>query len=399
MNTIMYKNYNFTKILGVDSFEVKNQSSTKKIINIIKMSVSFLSKTHQILTNNKECVEYMFFKTQNRNDYDLLFQNIYNQCFFRKDIIKINRVYGVNFKYFNNIIFNFKLFYKLLHKNSFLDSIYYYVISNRYLEIIQNFDKYSFNNLVVFSDVQPIENMLVQYCNLRNIKSITMQHGLYIDYKNMPNINMLNYLDVSSQYVLAWGESTEELFKRYNQDIKVVICGKPISLEQNILEKNKNLIGVVFDQPMFRKYNKKMLQIAYEIADRKNMKVIVRLHPQDDHKYYDYDKRLTQFEIDANNAFYILAHTTSMIYEYLALGYKVFKLRSDIPANEISEELKFRNSEELEKKFEMHFDFQEESLRHIKYVGDESKMRYKEFFDSFHENHRGVNAIGIEELK
>ena len=78
---------------------------------------------------------------------------------------------------------------------------------------------------------------------------------------------------------------------------------------------------------------------------------------------------------------FILGHTTSMIYELLASGKKVFKMKSDIPSNEISEFLGFSNIEELEEKMVIDFDFMKEGEKYIKYIESESKNRYKNFFD------------------
>jgi len=380
-----YYNLNYEKILGVPYYGIKDKNKAQKIMMIVKAFIGSIIrkyKSQKVLDSN---IEFLFIKTQVRKDYNQLFNEIASQCSYKKHIQDIHLSYGLNAHFLAIFFSKGDLLYNLIKKYGWLNGIYLYVIAIRSLGALYILKPIKFKNLVVFSDVQHVENLIVQYCNMKNIKTVTMQHGLYIDYNDMPNINMLNYIDVSSKCLLAWGESTEELFKKYNEEIEISICGKPISLNQSCSEKDNNLIGVAFDQPMFRDFNKIMLRIAYKIALQKNMKVVVRLHPADDHKYYDYDINLTQLESDASKASYILAHTTTMIYEYLALGYKVFKFRSDVPANEIDEAIIFGSAEELANKLDMNFDFYKESLRHIGYVGDESKMKYKEFFDKLHD--------------
>lgn len=380
----LFRNMNFSKIIRIHQFEIAKMTFFRKIIKIIIIYLSSIFKSYKIYLDNINDIEYIFIKTLNRKDYNSLFETVYDQCYFNKAKISIARVYKMNIKYIFGLISNLKLLFKINQEFKFFDSIYYYILINRYIEIVMEIDNYSFKTLIVFSDAHPIENTLIQYCNLKNIKTVTMQHGLYIDYNDFSNVHMQNYIDVQSAYLLAWGQTTKILFEKYNSSLNVIICGKPLELNRTYVDRNLSLIGVVFDQPMYREYNKKLLQIAYEIACRRKMKVTVRLHPYDDQKYYNFNQEFSNFENTTDDGFFILGHSTSMIYEYLALGYKVFKLKSSIPSNGINEALMFSNSNELEVMFEMNFDFHEESRKYIKYIGQESVMKYKKFFEDNH---------------
>ena len=80
---------------------------------------------------------------------------------------------------------------------------------------------------------------------------------------------MFNYLDVQSEYLLAWGIKTKELFEKYNPNLKIFVCGKPVEIKQISNETDNKLLGVLLDQPLFREYNTEILNIAFEFAQRK----------------------------------------------------------------------------------------------------------------------------------
>ena len=125
-----------------------------------------------------------------------------------------------------------------------------------------------------------------------------------------------------------------------------------------------------------------MLEIAYKIAKKNSMKVFVKIHPLDRSENYKFDKGITCLSSKIEKCDFIIAHTTSMIYQYLALGYKVFKLKSKIPSNNISHEIQFETYQELEDALRKEFDFVGESHRHIEVIGDDSKKRYSAFFST-----------------
>jgi hypothetical protein len=387
-----YKNFEFEKVHAFDFFQINKLSKLKKFLSIIKSYIHTLTFTYEPSLSILD-TDFLFLKTIDRFDHNILFDSIYRECSYRKEKLEIHKNIRINFYYFLHVYIYLDKCLFLIREYGVLNGIYLYIKLVSYFQFFNNIKEIKFLNLIVFSDIFPIECILVQYSNYKKYTTVTLQHGIYIDYKNMPNINMINYLYSSSKYLLAWGESTKKLFNLYNKDIIVKICGKPINLNNRVISKNEHLIGVVFDQPMFKEFNLKILKIAYEIAFKKKMKVIIRLHPSDDSKNYEFKSDLTEFKIGIEEAWFILAHTSSMIYEYLALGYSVFKFISHVPFNEIHEFLTFKNTEDILNKINVSFDFYNESLFYIKHVGEESINKYKNFFDEINVIHQKKYSI------
>ncbi len=372
---------NLDKVLGIDYYYSKDIKNNKLFALCLLCFIKSLFLKDNIKNGSNFNNNYLFLKTQNRRDYDNLFNIIYNSCNQNKGEINLKYKYSMNFLY---IYYFVKLSYvrkTLQSTKRLLVGLYLYLKFVRYFQVIVKLDKIQFCKLVVFSDVQPIENLFVQICNLRERDTITLQHGLFIDYKNLPNINMLNYTNVSSQTILVWGENSKNLFLKYNPKINVVICGNPAILPIQRSNTLTQYFGVVFDQPLFLSYNKLLLDIAQEFAKKKDLKIKLRIHPQDDINNYDIQNEIVSVNRDVYDVDFVLAHTTTMIFELLTQGIPVYKLDTDIPSHKMNQQITFRTYQELENKFNSNFSFKKEADEYIKFINKESYNRYTDFFN------------------
>ena len=198
----------------------------------------------------------------------------------------------INFNAIIDLIFNFSFLWNLEYKSRF-EKIYIYLCALCYFRSIKIISKrIQFDYLVTFADMQPLDNILSQYANNNSLKTVTLQHGLYIDYKNYENINVVNYKNIVSKYFLAWGDDTNDLVKRYHSDIKIVVCGKPIKKKDIKID---NYFTVLFDQNIFHFYNKKLLALACELADKLDIGINLRLHPQNKLLWYKVNKRKNRY--------------------------------------------------------------------------------------------------------
>ena len=61
-------------------------------------------------------------------------------------------------------------------------------------------------------------------------------------------------------------------------------------------------------------------------------------------------------------------------------GVSVYKLDTIVPMNKMDDKFKFKSYEELMNRIRMDIDFKEEAKYYIKYTGEESLNKYKQFF-------------------
>jgi hypothetical protein len=251
-----------------------------------------------------------------------------------------------------------------------------------YLFVLEKIKNIKFKRLVLFADMQPVENLLAQYFRMQNIETITLQHGLYVDYKDMDTVNVINYKHCVSEFFLAWGNNTKLLIEKYCPDSKAIICGKPKILMANNchnVEVKKDFCLIVLDQRIFDKQNFEMIQCVKE--SNIELDIYVKFHPSNNKKaYYDrFDWIKEGGELIHSEL--VIGHTTSVIYEALALGINVLKYTTEIPSLHLPCELEFKTIKDLNSKQNISANLDEISSQYINCIDEKSMERYSLFFN------------------
>ena len=392
---------NVHKILELDYIDF---STSKKPLEGI-LSVIFRGlenvyaheKNYKLTINND--YDFLFVKSLERPSYDKLWNSIQRNCSHSScelsfstrgkylsgsfDEIKIKKLHRCLRTIFHTIKY-LPLLFLIKKQQNFTHRIMLYF----YLLVLaveaDKISKINFKHLVVFADMQRVDNFLVQYFK-KTKTTITLQHGLYVDYSKNPNLNIVNYKNVVSKYFLAWGEETKTLIKRYHPNCNVIVCGNPIDYPK-VLETSEQFFTVLMDQRLFHEYNQKMLNIAFEFAEKMGMKVNIRIHPKDDINDYTTIPDLIATNVDDLQSSFAIGHTSTMIFEMMAMGMPTYKFKSDVPSNLINEKLIFETVQELFLLRSLVFDFEKESEYYLSFVGRASEKQYKRFFDSIEKN-------------
>jgi len=325
---------------------------------------------------------FLFVKSMIRPDYNDFYNKVFRQCNEDKELIDIT--YSSKKKKERKLILLIKLLWYLpiffkLFDFDFRVSLYRYLKAISYIRVLKIMKAYEFKVLVAFADMQGVENMLVQYFRKKGKQTVTLQHGLYVDYTAYDNINRVNYESMVSSYFLAWGDETKELIQRHHPSVAIIICGKPLYMQ--IPANKQDYFTLIFDQKLFTDQNKELLIISQHISRLSGLKVNVRLHPWDLKNRYDFDAD-TLFDQDITSSRFVIGHTTSMIFECMRNGIPAFKYKTKFPSNVVNDSLTFSNESELMDKIEKisTYDFADSGKYYLKYVGDESLQQYADFF-------------------
>lgn len=329
----------------------------------------------------------VFFQSMRRDDYDKMFNQIVDNCPIPNQKVVLDDKYSKL-----DICFLYHLLIaSLVVKVSFKD-IFNYLFS---VISLASYIKYipcageSTKLLLVHADMQPIDNLLVQWVNLRNGKTATLQHGLYVDYSNYDNINKYNYLNSVSQYFLAWGEETASLIKQYTES-NVLVCGKPNGLSQDT-SKDCDYFTLIFDQNIFHKQNVELLKLAHNICERLNLKMNLRLHPRNNLRWYRYDENFVYLNKSIEGSRFVIGHTSTLIYECLSAGIPAFRYKTNIPANKCDERITFDDEYDFFEKYKNSnsINFEKLGESYIKYSGEQSLNTYGEnLYNIFHLNYK-----------
>lgn len=232
-----------------------------------------------------------------------------------------------------------------------------------FLKVAQDSDKSlkkinpsKYKLFVVYSDLSPDENCLVQYFNKEGIDTATLQHGAFSIKKSREKYRFegIQYIYSKSKYFLTWNQYTVDMVNNAGYDTKnYVVLGMPkyinfISENLKQTEMKKGVFGVLLNvyAPDLDEQNKKMIKVANEIAERLNCKYVVRYHPTMDNKTYEnlYSERF--LEVDktktiadhASSVDFTILGSSSALIELIFLNHPTFRLKtgdddyfSDIP--------------------------------------------------------------------
>lgn len=375
----------FDQVLYADRYELRNRAVLGKWRNLLSAIRCLFFTSYRFPA--PKSIDYVFFRSLVRDDYKVLFRKISSTVDDSKkavidDYIKEhNRIApkGIAFLFLKlPSLFKFKA-------DSTFERIYLYLRLCFYYRQISALSKFDFKVLVLFSDMQPVENLAAQHFQQRGKTTVTLQHGLYADYKDFLTINTINYLHQPSEYFLSWGRDTADLIKKYHPHRKTVICGKPIShhtVSPQRLAGEKRYITVVLDQNIFQSYNIAMLKILSEYSKNNSLQLNVRYHPYNQKRVYEGLKLNFRADLPLEGSAFVVGHTSSMLHEVMLLDIPVLKFASDVPCVNIPDALVFSSLQEVDYAIQESFrlDFKALSKKYISCSSEESLQQYSHFF-------------------
>ena len=325
--------------------------------------------------------DVLFVKCMHRPDYNQLFRMISDTCPVPYDYLnRPDQVGGQLNPEMVQAFMDFLPVAPLIEANTPLEREALYVQLLKHIMNLRVALTSPAKLAVVFSDMQPLDNLVSQAMALRGTKTATMQHALYVEYEGMDTINTVNYICQPSQNYLAWGPNTVDLMKKYHPDTKYYMCGKPNLVPITDLECEKAAILVIFDQRIFDESNRKVATIARNISEIMGLELRFRLHPQTSEPRFRRWFPSANIVPDIRPADVIVGHSSSLLLELFEAGHDVYQLRSEFKKISLPESLQFTFGKELRKHIEKNV--KGDSLRKafISDIGEKSIQKYREAF-------------------
>ncbi|MFJ3263067.1 hypothetical protein ACIPK7_22685 [Pseudomonas sp. NPDC086581] len=378
------------QVLQADKYLLKTRSKLGRKRNLQNASRELFLTGFSF--PEKRTGQFLFFRSLERADYKMLFNGIASavpeedrivvEDFVRPSQNSARRAFV--------LLFTLLPLFFMIRADSLFERAYLYLRLCYYYRVVKAISTLKFDNLILFSDMQPVECLLAQYFRRRGKNTVTLQHGLYADYGSYPTINVINYLHQPSEYFLAWGRDTAQLIYRSGENRKVVICGKPSVALASVARSNVQISAggdikyftLVLDQNIFQTQNVEMLKVLSEYSKSSGLAMNVRYHPGNNRKIYEGLGYEYLSDLDLSASVFVVGHTSSMMHEMLLVGLPVFKFDSDIPCVKMPSELVFSSVEQLRGLLEKaeHVDFGALAKDYIAFFGDESLKRYRDFF-------------------
>ena len=322
--------------------------------------------------------KYLFTQSLNRDDYNKFVNIVFGSLETNnKKHFMVTKTRKLNFVILSVKINRAKYIWDNIDSSNLFEKIFIFLNILEIVTIEKYLKNYKIGLHITHADMQPVENYIVQYFKAQNTKTVTLQHGLYIDYEKHPNINEVNYKNVVSEYFLAWGDDTKNLIQKYHFNCKIFVCGNPMI--KNISHKPKDFFTVIFDQEIFKEYNQKMMTIAQEIARSVNLKILLKLHPSNKIDDYRISEDLLVEKGKIDNTIFAMGHTSTMLFELMIKKIPTFKFKTEIPTKEFKHDLVFSDTNELIQKLNNldKIDFFKEAQYYIKNTDIKALREYK----------------------
>jgi hypothetical protein len=116
-----------------------------------------------------------------------------------------------------------------------------------------------------------------------NIKTYSLQHGFYSIYENNIPLDIINYENITADFLLCWGNSTVKNLKKFGVPVnKLIIFGNPrIVLNNNRILKTPKFtnILVLLGRDIYHKSNLELIKLLEVINHNNKYNFILKLHP------------------------------------------------------------------------------------------------------------------------
>lgn len=260
----------------LDIYDLNSNNVLKNILKIIK---ECMITKYRLSAYTENSLLFFFsseygFRKEHKNSFDLVASIFQNKTVCEYNNLEV--AFGLRY-----LIYSFIWIYQMRKRGLSLKEKTY--IIPRLIEatkLINKFKKYNyhFSGLIDFCDAHPVDSILVQYFNNKNLITATLQHGSYSSL--YPDVLLAS----NSQFLLCYGNFTvNECLKVGMNKKKLIPLGMPQLINKEIKKEvnlnDSKIIGLIFDGYTLIKNDIKMLSIIDEYASKYGYKIRIKLHP------------------------------------------------------------------------------------------------------------------------
>ena len=219
-----------------------------------------------------------------------------------------------------------------LYLSAILINLFYQINLLEKLKPVKNINRY-----ICFNSAYKEECMLTTFFNKQGIETITLQHGIFCNYKSFVPFDYINFDNFIAAKMLCWGQSTIDYLTANGIDkSRLMLVGnlKYKNLKIDKINQNMGKCLVLLGRGLYVDTNNKLLEILTDYNKQHDPGVIfyIKKHP------FLMDEEHKQFADISNNIIFLgreysveetlksslvdfsIAVNTTAYYESLALG-------------------------------------------------------------------------------
>lgn len=275
-----------------------------------------------------------------------------------------------------------------------ISKLYYMALCIKILNQIEWIEKTKstpqIKRYVCFNSAYKEEAVLTAYFNKLNIETITMQHGIFCDFKLTIPFDIINHENLTAQKLLCWGQSTVDYMSARGMDASRFI------LEGNLKYKNIEIGNihqtfrhclVLLGRGNYIDTNNKLLEALTKFNKQNENPIVfyIKKHPflmDEEHKQFANisnnmiflgKEHSTQEILKSDLVDFSIAVNTTAYYESLALGKPCLRWSEAENEEFFGMDDKFTNIEEFSQKINLlkkmnTSEIQSEVKKVIKYI-------------------------------
>ncbi|NDW19158.1 hypothetical protein D0T53_09565 [Dysgonomonas sp. 216] len=340
-----YKGYNLQKLVpGYLNYIFADENpSARDVFKQFYLSTQS-SDFHKIFESEHDTViTYLI----NRSDYKELAEAAKNDYADVEVIdlseLPVTKFFVLNFFYLKHLIKAFRVVVFRSAGETLMTKLFLVALLTKLFNQIRFVEKYKtpqIKHYICFNSAYKDESLLTEYFNKRKIETISLQHGIFCDFKLFLPFDYINFDNFISQKLLCWGQSTIDYLTSKGIDHKrLILFGNPkykdIRISENKINQSFTRCLVLLGRGIYTETNDRLLKLLNEYNEKqKDNKILFYLkkHPfllDSDHKQFANVKNRMIFLgkehsvqelLNSDLVDFTIAVNTTAYYESLALG-------------------------------------------------------------------------------
>lgn len=239
---------------------------------------------------------------------------------------------------------------------------------------------------ICFNSAYREESILTQYFNKRKIETVTLQHGIFCEYKLLVPFDYINFENMIASEVLCWGQATVDYFVTNGIDAsRLIMSGNPKYKDIKITEVKQSFKHclVLLGRGLYVDTNNKLLEMLSAYNKKHNCDIVfyIKKHPfltDEEHRQYANISQNILFLgrehsveeiLKSSLVDFSISVNTTAYYESLALGKPCFRWVESENEDFYGMDDKFKNLDNFEDKIN-HF----KSMNQSSIVGEMQRV-------------------------
>lgn len=391
-----YKGYNLQQLVpGYFTFLFSDDAlSARDVFKEFYIGTQIIDLSKVLETKTSSVISFLI----DRDDYQDLANSV-KAIYPDSSIVKLSalsnkKISFLSFSYFKHLAKATKLIFSRSIDESFMTKLFLVGLITKLLNQINVLEKTqcpeNIQRYICFNAAYKEESLLTLYFKNKGIETISMQHGIFCDFKVIIPFDYINFDNMIADKLLCWGQSTVDYLTSKGIDkSRLILMGNPKYKDLTIghVDQSFTKCLVLLGRAIYIPSNDKLLSLLKEFNKKHNNKILfyIKKHPflmDVEHKSFASisdnmvflgREHSVQEVLRSDMVNFTIAVNTTAYYESLALG--KISLRWSESENEefIGLDDKFVNLTEFESKLNEFTEKPEAEIRQqmrdiIKYV-------------------------------